>query len=90
MLPITTDLRAGFSLRIDLAPTEENGLRVASQVMVDWPQTVRFSDMGQAIGHLDVVTMRAITRQMAVALGIGPTRSRRAARGPVIAPPNTP
>ncbi len=90
VLPITTDLRAGFSLRIDLAPTEENGLRVASQVMVDWPQTVRFSDMGQAIGPLDVVTMRAITRQMAVALGIGarPTAPRR--KGPVIAPPNTP
>ena len=89
VLPITTDLRAGFSLRIDLAPTEENGLRVASQVMVDWPQTVRFSDMGQAIGHLDVVTMRAITRQMAVALGIG-ARTAPRRKGPVIAPPNTP
>lgn len=89
VLPITTDLRAGFSLRIDLAPTEENGLRVASQVMVDWPQTVRFSDMGQAIGHLDVVTMRAITRQMAVALGIGASTAPRR-KGPVIAPPNTP
>jgi hypothetical protein len=38
-------------MRIDVAPTSENGLRVAPQVMVDWPQTVRFSDMGQAVGH---------------------------------------
>jgi mRNA interferase MazF len=90
VLPITTDVRAGFSLRIDLAPTEENGLRAASQVMVDWPQTVRFSDIGQAIGCLDMATMQAITRQMAVVLGIGSSgRPRRAAGVPVISPSGT-
>ncbi len=73
-------MRAGFSLRIDLAPTDENGLRATSQVIVDWPQTVRFSDMGQAIGRLDGASMQAITRQMAVVLGIGSSgRPRRAA-----------
>jgi mRNA interferase MazF len=72
VLPITTELRADApSLRIDLAPTTENGLRESSQVMVDWPQTVRSSDIGAAIGHLDAATMRAITRQMAIVLGIG-------------------
>ncbi len=76
VLPITTEIRAGFSLRIDLAPNQENGLRAASQVMTDWPQTVRFSDMGEAIGHLDGPTMQAITRQMAVVLGIGSTGGR--------------
>jgi hypothetical protein len=47
--------------------------------MVDWPQTIRFSGMGQAIGHIDLATMRAITRQMAVVLGIGSAsgKSRR-------------
>jgi mRNA-degrading endonuclease toxin of MazEF toxin-antitoxin module len=60
-----------ISMRIDIEPTHENGLRAASQVMVDWPQTVRLSDMGQAIGRLDMATMRTITRQMAVVLGIG-------------------
>ena len=77
VLPITSELRAGISLRIDVAPTEENGLRAASQVMVDWPQTVRFSDMGAAIGQFDVATMRLITRQMAVVLGIGAGLARR-------------
>jgi mRNA interferase MazF len=91
VLPITTDLRAGFSLRIDLAPSQENGLRAASQVMVDWPQTIRFSDMGQAIGHLDMATMRIITRQMAVVLGIGSSsaRSRRTAGVVGTEPPDT-
>ena len=77
VLPITTDLRADISLRIDVEPNEENGLRAPSQVMVDWPQTIRFSDMGQAIGHLDMETMRSVTRQMAIVLGIGTVRPRR-------------
>jgi mRNA-degrading endonuclease toxin of MazEF toxin-antitoxin module len=78
VLPITTELRADISMRIDVAPNQENGLRAASQVMVDWPQTVRFSDMGQAIGQLDAAIMQVVTRQMAVVLGIGHSRARRA------------
>ena len=71
VLPITTELRVDISMRLDLEPTSENGLREPSQVMVDWPQTVRASDMGSAIGRLDAAIMRIITRQMAVLLGIG-------------------
>ena len=78
VLPITTDLRSEISLRIELRPTSENGLRAPSQVMIDWPQTVRFSDMGQVVGRLDVATMQAITRQMAVVLGILSGSERRA------------
>ncbi len=52
VLPITTDLRPDVSLRIDLVPSEQNGLQMASQVMVDWLQTIRFSEMGQVIGRL--------------------------------------
>ena len=77
VLPITTELRAGISMRIDVAPSQENGLRAGSQVMVDWPQTVRHADMGQAIGQLDAAIMRVVTRQMAVVLGIGAGRPRR-------------
>jgi len=81
VLPITTELRADVhSLRIDVAPTPENGLREPSQVMVDWPQTVRFSDMGAAIGHLDPAIMHTITRQMAIVLGIGNGSTRRPPR----------
>jgi mRNA interferase MazF len=79
ILPITTDLRANVSLRINIPPSAENGLRASSQVMVDWPQTVRFSEMVQTVGRLDTATMRTITRQMALVLGIGsdPNRARR-------------
>jgi hypothetical protein len=76
VVPITTDLRPNVGLRIDLAPSAGNGLLAPSQVMVDWPQTVRLSGMGEAISSLDTATRRAITRQMAVALGIGSDTSR--------------
>jgi mRNA interferase MazF len=79
-------------MRIDIEPGQENGLRAPSQVMVDWPQTIRLSEMGQAIGRLNVATMRAITRQMAVVLGIGaggPRRIRTAGIG-AIEPSDTP
>jgi mRNA interferase MazF len=80
VLPITSEIRADISLRVDITPTPENGLRMASQVMADWPQTVRFSEIGQVIGRLDLATMCAITRQMAVVLGIvaGAGRPHRA------------
>jgi mRNA interferase MazF len=71
VLLITSDLQPQSELRIDVAPTDGNGLRLPSQVMTDWPQTIRLADMGQVIGRLDTETMRAITRQMAVVLGIG-------------------
>jgi mRNA interferase MazF len=82
VLPITTERRDCISLRIDIEPGPENGLRAACQVMVDWPQTVRFSDMGEVIGRLDSGTMRVLTRQMAVVLGIG-TGTGRGRRGGV-------
>jgi mRNA interferase MazF len=92
VLPITSDLRTGVSMRVDLAPSAENGLRAASQVMVDWPQTIRFVDIGQAIGHLDMAIMRVITRQLAVVLGIGSSngRPRRPAGGGGLASRSTP
>jgi len=72
ILPITSELREG----IDLMPGPENGLRVPSQVMVHWSQTVRLSDMGQVIGQPPPAIMQAIMRQMAVVLGIGASRPR--------------
>lgn len=72
VLPITTQLRADApNLRIDVAPSRKNGLHEPSQVMVDWPQTVRASDVGAVIGHLDAAIMQATTRPLALVLGIG-------------------
>jgi mRNA interferase MazF len=78
VLPITSELRADASMRLDIEASPETGLRVASQVMVDWPQTIRLTEMGQVIGRVDMEAMRAVTRQLAIVLGIGGTgKSRR-------------
>jgi mRNA-degrading endonuclease toxin of MazEF toxin-antitoxin module len=71
VLVITSHLRDDISMRIRLEPSSENGLRTASQAMVDWPQRVRLSVMGEAIGRLNLATMRSFTQQLAVMLGIG-------------------
>ncbi len=71
ILPLTTELRPEVDFRITVQPTEQNGLREVSQIMVDWPQTVRAKTMGAVIGRLDDFTMRVATEQLAIVLGIG-------------------
>ena len=71
ILPLTTELRQEVDFRITVEPTEQNGLRETSQIMVDWPQTVRARTMGAVIGRLDDATMRVATEQLAIVLGIG-------------------
>ena len=68
---MTTELRQDVDLRITVQPTEQNGLRETSQIMVDWPQTVRAKTMGAVIGQLDDATMRVSTEQLAIVLGVG-------------------
>jgi mRNA-degrading endonuclease toxin of MazEF toxin-antitoxin module len=62
-------------LRLRVAPTPENGLQQMSFAMVDWPQTIRAEHVGEIIGHLDSVTLEAVTGRVAVVLGIGEPRS---------------
>jgi len=71
ILPLTTELRPEVDFRITVEATEANGLRETSQVMVDWAQTVRAKTMGAVIGRLDDATMRVVTEQLAIVLGIG-------------------
>jgi mRNA interferase MazF len=71
ILPLTTELRQDVDLRITVQPAEQNGLRETSQIMVDWPQSVRAKTMGAVIGQLDDATMRVSTEQLAIVLGVG-------------------
>jgi len=80
ILPITSHVRALSKLRLDVAMGESTGLRLPSQVMVDWPQTIRVAQIGGVIGALDATTMEAITRTLAVVLGIGTAPSRPGAK----------
>jgi mRNA interferase MazF len=70
VLPLTSTLLDAAVTRIDIAPTNENGLRVPSQIAIDRPQTVRRPKLGPTIGRLDTDVMLAVQRALAVFLGL--------------------
>ena len=63
VLPLTSSLQDAAVTRIDVAPTDQNGLKVPSQIAVDRPQTVRRMKLGPTIGRLDNDVMVAVHRQ---------------------------
>ena len=69
ILPVTSELRDVPLFRIQVNPSETNGLRKPSQVMIDKPQSVAREKIGNVFGHLDDKTMSAISRVLAVFLG---------------------
>ena len=69
LLPVTGDLREAPLLRIRVEPSEQNGLRKTSDIMVDKPQTVARERVGAVIGHVDDTTMVAVNRALATFLG---------------------
>ena len=57
-------------IRHDLTPNPENGLRKPSQVMFDKAMTVRRDRLGPPFGRLDDADMVAVSRALAVFLGV--------------------
>jgi len=57
-------------IRVPVEPTTDNGLRKRSQVMVDKAMSVKRERIGATIGHLDSAEMLAVTRALAVFVGI--------------------
>ena len=57
-------------LRVSIQPDEHNGLRQASQIMIDKPMTVKRERLGPAFGHIDPESMIQVERGLAVFLGI--------------------
>ncbi|GJD93719.1 type II toxin-antitoxin system PemK/MazF family toxin [Methylobacterium iners] len=57
-------------IRLTVQPTSENGLRKASQVMIDKAMSVRRDKLGVPFGRLDEENMLSVTRSMAVFLAI--------------------
>ncbi len=57
-------------IRTTIEPTPGTGLHKQSQVMVDKPMSVKRDKIGSVIGQIDAATMVAVTRSLAVFLGI--------------------
>ncbi len=70
ILPVTSELRDVPLFRIQVNPSEANGLSKTSQIMVDKPQSVAREKIGRVFGHLDDTTMVAVNRALAVFLGL--------------------
>ncbi|MGU2414114.1 type II toxin-antitoxin system PemK/MazF family toxin [Burkholderia cenocepacia] len=57
-------------IRITVVPSEQNGLRMPSQIAVDKMLTVRREKIGRPIGHLEDELMVAVNRSLLVFLGL--------------------
>ena len=66
----TTDETAAPLFRLVVAPSERNGLRSASRLMVDKLTTVPKTRLGQRIGRLDDEDIVRVNRAMLVFLGL--------------------
>lgn len=69
VLPVTSELRDAPLFRVRLEPTDDNGLRKTSEVMVDKAHTVAREKIGKTIGQLNDESMLAVNRALAVFLG---------------------
>ena len=70
VLPITSTLIEAPMLRLTLEPSEENGLRTTSQIMIDKPMAVKADRLGLAFGRLDGASMVRVSRSLALFLGL--------------------
>ena len=71
VLTVTGTLVDAPLIRMRIEPTATNGLRKPSQVMIDKTMWVKRDRIGAITGHADAETMLAVTRSLAVFLGIG-------------------
>lgn len=67
---ITSDLLRQPGLRVPIAPTSQNGLRIPSEVMVDMVQTVPLGRLGRVVGFMDEATMHEVDAALRLFLGL--------------------
>jgi mRNA interferase MazF len=71
ILPVTTELRPIETFRVAVEPSERNGLRASSQIMVDKAHTIPRDKAGDPFGEIEARTMTAVNRALTVFLGLG-------------------
>jgi len=74
--PFTTDDTVGPLIRIPIDPSERNGLRVRSNLMVDKITTVPKAKIGSRIGWIDDEDVIRLNRAIVVFLGLATPPSR--------------
>ncbi len=56
-------------IRVDIAPSQENGLRKHSQIAIDKAMSIKRERVGEPFGRLDEDTMTIVNRSLALFLG---------------------
>jgi mRNA interferase MazF len=67
---MTSEYSDAPDFRVTIEPTEENGLRIRSQVMADKPVTVRRERIGRRVGHLDGKDILRLNIALAFVMGL--------------------
>ena len=67
---ITSEIVDASDFRVTIDPSEQNGLRMRSQIMADKPVTVRRSRMARPIGRLDESEIGRLNVALAFVMGL--------------------
>ena len=70
LCPFTSELVDAPLIRIPVTPSNENGLRSTSHIMVDKAAPVRREKIGARIGDLDTETLVRLNRSLALVFGL--------------------
>jgi mRNA interferase MazF len=70
VLPLTSEIHDAPLFRVAVSAGARTGLRKPSQVMVDKATTVPRVKLGQRIGRVDAVTLRAVNEALRGFLGL--------------------
>jgi mRNA interferase MazF len=70
LCPFTSDPVAPETLRFTLAPTEENGLGVPSQIMVEKLSALPRSKCKKVVGRIDQASLQRLDEALALVIGL--------------------
>ena len=70
VLPLTTEVLDAPFFRIGVLPSDDNGLRAPSQIMVDKASTIPRDKVSGPIGTLGLAELLAVDRALALFLGL--------------------
>jgi len=74
VLRLTSELHDWPTFRVTVAPSDANGLRLPSQVMIDRPIALPKGKIGAVFGRLEDVAMATVSRTLRVFLGLDESR----------------
>lgn len=69
LIGLTSQVDDSLDMRIEIAPSATNGLKIVSFAMIEAVTTVRDEELGEVIGHLDPQDMVRVERATLLFLG---------------------